>query len=119
MNKNRTIIQSFQNAFLGLIKIIKEERNMKIELIAGALAVFLCFYFQVTKAEFLIVFLCCMVVTSLECVNSALEQVVDLASPEYHLLAGRAKDFAAGAVLISAIFAAIIGGIIFLPYFGI
>jgi diacylglycerol kinase (ATP) len=57
-----------------------------------------------------------MVVMAAEGFNTSIEKVVDLVSPEYHPIAGMAKDIAAGAVLITAIGAAIIGLIIFIPY---
>jgi diacylglycerol kinase len=58
---------------------------------------------------------CFGLVISLEMINSAIENLVDLVSPEYNKLAGKAKDIAAGAVLVAAICAAIVGLIIFLP----
>ena len=51
------------------------------------------------------------------CRNTAIERLVNLVSPDYHPIAGDVKDIAAGAVLICAIFAALIGLIIFVPYF--
>lgn len=117
MKKNRFFFNSFKNAFTGIVTALKEERNLKIEFAIGCCALIMCALFKATKIEWLIVTLCCMTVICLEYMNSALEKVVDLASPEYHPLAKKAKDFAAGAVLVAALGSAIIGITIFLPYF--
>ena len=80
-------------------------------------AVILCgFYFHITKIEWMICLILFALVLSLELVNTAIEAVVDLASPDIHPLAKLSKDAAAGAVLISAIISAIIGLMIFIPY---
>jgi diacylglycerol kinase (ATP) len=73
-------------------------------------------YVGVTRAEWCWIAFACMAVWSAEAFNTAIECLTDLVSPEFHPLAGRAKDTAAGAVLIAAIGAAIIGAMIFWPY---
>ncbi len=60
--------------------------------------------------------LCLMVVWTAEALNTALELLTDLVSPEFHPLAGRAKDAAAGGVLIAAVGSVIVGAIVFVPY---
>ena len=72
-------------------------------------------WLKLSPTEWLIVTLMCVVVLALEAVNTAIEAVVDLASPTRHPLAARAKDVAAGAVLIAAIGALIIATIIVVP----
>ena len=72
--------------------------------------------FGISKVELLIILLISAQVICLEMVNTAIERTVDLVTSEYHIYAKIAKDVAAGAVLVAAIFATIIGGIIFLPY---
>jgi undecaprenol kinase len=114
--KKNSIISSFKNAFMGIRQIARIERNFKIELLMGVIAILLCAILNVSKMEWVLVLLCSMAVLSMECMNTALEKVVDLVSPEWHELARKGKDFAAGAVLLTAIFSAIIGMIIFLPY---
>ena len=116
MKKNKSFWASLTHAARGLIQAFRQERNIKIEAIIGLLACTAGILLDITKGEFLAVLLCCLLVLSLEYMNSALESIVDLASPDYHELAGKAKDFAAGAVLIAAVGAAVIGVIIFLPY---
>jgi diacylglycerol kinase (ATP) len=72
--------------------------------------------FGITPTEWCIVTLCFGMVLAAEGFNTAIERLVDLVSPDYHPIAGDVKDIAAGAVLICAIAAAIIGMIVFLPY---
>ncbi len=114
--KNPSFRQSMSNAIRGMRCVWREERNVKIETGIGTLALGMCAFFRVDRSEWIAVLFCCMVVLSLECMNSALENAVDYAGTEIHELAGRAKDFAAGAVLVASIFSAITGLIIFLPY---
>jgi diacylglycerol kinase len=108
-------IRSFGYAIRGIRLVIGSEANMKIH-ITVTLAVVICgFFFSISTTEWLLCLICFGLVLSSEMVNTAIENVVDLASPEQHPLAGKAKDIAAGAVLISAIFSAITGLIIFVP----
>jgi len=107
--------RSFICAFQGIAQVLLHERNAQIEvavaLFVGAYSVF----FHVSGWQLAAVLLCVFGVLSLEIFNSALETVVDLASPEQHPLAKRAKDAAAGAVLMAAIGSAVIGCWIFIP----
>lgn len=73
--------------------------------------------FEITRTEWLVILLCFAMVLAAEAFNTAIERLVNLVSPDYHPIAGDVKDIAAGAVLICAIFAALIGLIIFVPYF--
>jgi diacylglycerol kinase len=110
------ILQSFKFAFQGLAFAWKE-RNFKLH-IASTLVVFtLGCYCQVDKTEWMLLMLCIAAVLSLELINTALEKLVDLVSPNKHPLAGMAKDLSAAAVLVFSIASAIIGIIIFYPYF--
>lgn len=112
MNKR---IESFKYAFRGIAMVLKSEKNMFIHLIISIL-VFVCgILFQISTTEWMICLLCFGLVFSAEMMNSAIESLVDLVSPNHHKLAGKAKDIAAGAVLVAAIFAAITGLIIFIP----
>ncbi len=88
---------------------------MRIHLLATILIVALGAWVGLEKWEWVAVVFCCAAVISLECVNTSLEAAVDLVSPEFHPLAKKAKDCAAGAVLASAIGAATVGTVIFLP----
>lgn len=114
-NKKNPLLKSFGFAFEGIFNTFRSERNIKIH---GAfmVAVVICgFIFRISLAEWFFCLVLFGLVTSLELVNTAIEAVVDLATKEQKPLAKKAKDAAAGAVLVSAIFAAIIGLFIFVP----
>ncbi len=72
--------------------------------------------FQISRIEWCLIILSVIAVWAAEAFNTALECLTDLTSPAHHPLAGRAKDVAAGAVLIAALGAAAVGGIVFIPY---
>jgi len=71
--------------------------------------VLVSFLLQISLVEWAVLLVCILVVLALEAVNSALEYLTDLVSPNYHPLAGKAKDMAAGAVLLASIGSVIIG----------
>ena len=106
------LIKSFVNAGSGIIAAVKGERNMRIHLAAAIAATLLGVWLGLDGREWAVVIVCCVLVMSLECLNTAVEAAVDLASPDVHPLAKKAKDCAAGAVLIAAIGAAVVGGFI-------
>lgn len=100
---------------MGIKSAIKTEQNMKIHLIIMELVVLMGLMFNLSYLEWLVILICFMAVISSELFNTALENVVDLASPKINIKAKLAKDIAAGAVLVNAFFSAIIGLIIFIP----
>ncbi len=108
-------IKSFQYAFKGLKDLFVSQMNARIHAFVGILIIIAGFFFQISTTEWLVCTLTMGVVLSAEAFNTALEYLTDLVSPDYHPLAGKVKDVAAGAVLIMAIAAAIIGIIIFAP----
>ena len=115
--KSKNVFQSFKYAFSGLKYGFINTRNLRIDLLF-IVAVIICgFIFKIHFVEWAILLGCIALVTSLELMNTAIEEVVNLASPDIHPLAKVSKDVAAGAVLLSAIISAIIGIIIFLPKF--
>ncbi len=113
--KNYRFIKSMNYALNGLWGVFSTEANMKIHLVITALVVISGFLFQISVTEWLICLVCFGMVIGMEMMNTALEKWVDFVSPEYHTAAGQAKDIAAGAVLIVAVFAALAGLIIFVP----
>lgn len=117
MDELRKRIYSFVYAFQGLVSFLKKEHNAWIHCLAIVVVCCTGFYFQINTIEWCIVLLCFGLVLSAEAFNTAIERLVDLVSPDYHPIAGNVKDVAAGAVLICAIIVAIIGLIIFIPYF--
>ncbi|AXI65813.1 TPA: diacylglycerol kinase family protein [Streptococcus suis] len=114
--KNRELIASLEFAVTGLFTAFKEERNMKKHLASAVLVMLAGLIFQVSVTEWLFLLLSISLVIAFEIVNSAIENVVDLAS-DYHfsMLAKNAKDMAAGAVLFVSGFALLTGLIIFVP----
>jgi len=108
-------IHSFKYAIRGIRMVIKSEKNMQIHLVVAVLVLIAGWFFNISTTEWMLCLLCFGLVLGAEMVNTAIEKLVDLASPQKHELAGKAKDMAAGAVLISALFAAVVGLIIFIP----
>ena len=115
-HKNKSMGKSFSHAFDGLVCALKAERNMKVHAVMTVLVVVCAFVFRLTVTEKVIVFAMCGLVIMAELLNTALEAVVDICSPEFSALAKTAKDSAAAAVLVMSITAAVIGTVIFLPY---
>lgn len=108
-------LHSFKCAFEGIVHAFVEGRNFKVQLCFGVLAVILGFAFGIDATQWAVIVVCIGVVLGGECVNTAIEAVVDLASPEYHELAKHAKDCAAGAVLVCSIASVFVAALIFLP----
>ncbi|MGT2704510.1 MULTISPECIES: diacylglycerol kinase family protein [Streptococcus] len=114
--KNRELIASLEFALTGIFTAFKEERNMRKHALSAILAIVAGFLFGISVTEWLFLLLSVSLVIAFEIMNSALENVVDLAS-DYHfsMLAKNAKDMAAGAVLVISGFALVTGLIIFVP----
>lgn len=112
-----TQIKSFGYAFQGIAKALKEELHMKIHCMAIVAVLCAGFYFAISPLEWVACIICFGAVLSAEILNSAIEAVVDKISPQRHPLAKKAKDMAAGAVLILAIMSVIVALIIFIPKF--
>lgn len=113
--KKPPIRKTFGYAFEGILTGIRKERNMRIHTVAMILVVFFGTVLGLSATEWCICLVLFGLVMALELVNTAVEAVVDLVTEERKPLAKIAKDTAAGAVLIAAIMAAVIGCIIFLP----
>ena len=108
-------IASFGYAFEGIIEVVKSQVNFKIHFLVAFLAILAGFYFSISTTEWCLVVGSIAAVLSAETFNTAIEHLTNLVSPDYHILAKKTKDAAAGAVLFMAIGAAIIGLLIFLP----
>jgi diacylglycerol kinase len=108
-------IRSFGYAGRGIRVVFGSEPNMKIHIVIASLVVICGFVFSISIVEWMICLLCIGLVFGMEMMNTAIENVVDLASPNLHPLAGKAKDIAAGAVLICAVVSVITGLLIFVP----
>lgn len=115
MNDIKKLLKSFVYAFCGIFYCVKHERNLRIHLI------FLTYMFGIllstdwfilSRTDYAVLLLTSSAVITLEIVNSAIENAVNLASEEYSSYAKIAKDAAAGAVLVSAVFAVVTGIVI-------
>lgn len=115
MNRISKLIKSFGYAFKGLVAAVRSEQNLQVHLIAVVMVTIAGLMLEVSVTEWLVLVICFGMVISAELFNSAIEQLVDLVSPEYNARAGMIKDIAAGAVLVLAIAAVIIGCFIFIP----
>lgn len=110
-----TLGHAFACAANGILATLRAERNMRIHAVVAVLAVALCILLPVEPWGAAAVVVCIGVVMALECVNTAVEAVVDLTSPEWHELAKLAKDAAAGATLIAAVMSVAVGAIVYVP----
>lgn len=110
-------LASFGYAFAGIAVLLREQHNARVHLLATAVVVGAGILFHVSMTEWALLVLAITGVWVAEALNTAIELVCDVASPEYHPLVKKAKDVAAGAVLLSATGAAAIGALVFLPYF--
>ena len=110
-----SLLNSFYYAFQGIKVNILTERNLAIHFSVMLLVIILGFIFKISVTEWLICVLLFGFVITLELMNTALENVVDLVTEEKKAKAKVAKDAAAGAVLVAVLFAVIIGISIFLP----
>ncbi len=108
--------KSFTHAGRGIALFIKTTHNAWIHLLVLAIVIILGFWFDITQTEWALLILASGMVLVSEAFNTAIEIDIDLTSPEYHPYARDTKDVAAGAVLISALTAIIIGIMVFSPY---
>ncbi len=109
-------MRSFKFAWKGIMTCAGHEQNITFHLIVAILVVVAGFVFNITKAEWAAVVICIGMVITAELFNSSIERLVDMVSPQWQKIAGEVKDIAAGAVLVTAAAAAIVGIIVFLPY---
>jgi len=109
-------LRSFGHAFRGLAILLRTQQNARIHAAATILAVAAGAFFRISPAEWALIVLAVVCVWVAEALNTSIEFLVDLASPDPHALAGKAKDVAAGAVLIAAIGSLFVGALVFGPH---
>lgn len=114
MKPRQSLRASFRCAFAGLRDFLRE-RNARLQLLAAVLAIGLGLWLGLPRSEWVAIVLCCVLVLAAEAFNSALEKLADALHPAEHPLVGRAKDLAAGAVLLLALASLVVGGIVFFP----
>lgn len=115
VESRHSIFKSFQFAFDGFKAAFIKGRNFRIQIGLFLAAVIFGVIFKIERAEWLDIFLIAGIVLILELVNTSLESIVDIVSPEIHPKAKIAKDVAAAAVLIASFFSILIAAFIFLP----
>jgi diacylglycerol kinase (ATP) len=108
-----TRIQSFRYAFRGIAAMLQTESNARIHAIATIVVVAVGMAIGISRIEWLAITLSITAVWCAEGFNTAIESICDVASPDYHPKVEQAKDIAAGAVLITAIGAVIVGLLVF------
>ena len=112
---DKRLRNSFKYAFEGIVQTYKGEQNLKIHTFIAILVIVFGFFLKISLIEWFFCLLLIGLVLMCEFFNTAIEYVVDLASPKIHPLAKAAKDTASAGVLIMSLMAAIVGGIIFIP----
>ena len=110
----RKLIKSFSYAIQGILTAMSEQ-NFRFHLLSAVIVVIAGFFTGLSITEWIIIVLVITLVIAAEMFNTAIERVVNLASPDYHPLAKQAKDVAAASVLVFATCSVIIGILIFLP----
>ncbi len=108
---------SFKYALQGIVDIFNSTPNFKIHVCISVITIIAAIFFNITQTEWLAVIVCIGMVLTAESLNTSIEYLTDLVTKDYHELAKKTKDAAAGAVLLSAVTSSIIGFYIFIPYF--
>jgi diacylglycerol kinase (ATP) len=109
-------LRSFGHAFRGLTVLLQTQHNARIHAVATILVVAAGVLARISLTEWVLIALAVVCVWATEALNTSIELLVDLVSPDLHPLAAKAKDVAAGAVLIAAIGSLIVGVLVFGPH---
>jgi diacylglycerol kinase (ATP) len=109
-------VRSFCHAVAGILRMIRCQHNAWIHVAATLVVLTGAFLLRISAGDWCWIILAISIVWTAEALNTAFEFLATAASPEFHPLVRDAKDVAAGAVLLTAIAAAIIGAIVFWPY---
>ncbi len=110
------LFKPFHYAVQGIAQAFRSEKNIRVMFVCFLIVLLAGYLFAITPLEWVAVLLCCGGVLALEMINTAVESTVDLITKEHHPLAKKAKDVAAGAVLVWSVFSAAVGLIVFLPH---
>ncbi|MEG6520781.1 diacylglycerol kinase [Desulfotomaculum sp. 1211_IL3151] len=110
-----SFLKNFGYALAGIGHAIKTQRNMKVHLVATILVVTVGLFLRISKQEWVDICFAIFLVLAAECINTAIEAVVNLTSPQKHPLAKIAKDCAAGAVLLLALNSVVVAYLILWP----
>lgn len=116
VGKNHHFKQSLQHAINGIKTVFQDERNFRFDVITAIVVVILGFLLKIERVEWYWIIFCIFLMFILEMLNTVVEQLVDLmVGHNYHLAAKKAKDVAAGVVLMGAVFVLIMASGIFIP----
>lgn len=110
------LLKSFTYALRGLFKVFREEQNLRVQTLAGILALVLAWSFGLTRLEWLILIIVICLVILMEVVNSAVERITDVLKPRINNYVKEIKDIMAAAVMLAAMVAVITGLILFIPH---
>jgi diacylglycerol kinase len=115
MSKTHSSFSSFSYAFSGIKLALKNEPNLRIHLVIAAIVAVAAYFLQFSRIEWIVLLFTIAFVLILELINTTLEAIVDIISPQRRPGAKLAKDVSAAAVLISALLSLAIGAFLFLP----
>jgi len=111
----RARLKSFRFAFKGLSSLLRREHNSRIHLAAALLAILAGIVLKITASEWAVIIIVIGIVFITELVNSSIEAIADIISPDFDERIRKAKDYAAASVLVAALVSVIAGGFIFIP----
>lgn len=111
--KIKNLIDSFNYAVTGILMAMKTEKNLRIHYLMSIAVIIFSLFFDFSRLEFMILLFAISLVIVTEMINTAIEKTIDIITKKYHPLAKIAKDISAGAVLISAINAVVVGYLLF------
>lgn len=112
----KRLIKSFKYAFKGLLKVFKEEQNLRIQAFFAMIVIVLALFFQINRLEWVLLIFVISLVMLMELANSAVERIADILKPRIDDYVKEIKDIAAAGVMLASFVAVIIGVIIFWPY---
>lgn len=116
VTKNRHLLQAMGHAFDGIVAMLRDERNMRFHVLAAVLAVMVGWWLKISTEDWLWILLVIFLVLAAEFLNTVTEAITDLlVGHHYDINVKKAKDVAAGGVLLAALFAVAVGAIIFVP----
>ncbi|GGJ83332.1 diacylglycerol kinase [Lentibacillus kapialis] len=116
-DKRKGSLFGFSHAWDGLKAVVRTEMNFRIHLITAFLVMLAGLFFRLTAVEWIMIFFAIGLVLIAEMLNTAIEKTLDYLKPDLHPQAKLIKDLSAGAVLISALVATVVGLLVFLPEF--
>ena len=117
VGKNNHLYQAMAHATTGIVTMVREERNMRFHVLAAVVALLLGWWFRISSNDWLWLLLVIFLVFAAEFLNTVTEAVTDvMVNHQYNVDVKKAKDVAAGGVLLAACFAVVVGLIIFGPH---